>query len=124
MKTASQIGPPLDNPHILYNVLSERVFVRYNNTHYCIRSIIQKTNTRNGPNIERKLYYISVFIRRKIPADKLPHTKPCTLKMRTAGFYKALARMYQTIRDHIPEEPPCVKISNLAKTYHCLHSGV
>jgi len=70
------------------------------------------------------LYYNLVFIRRKIPADKLQHTKPCTLKMRTAGCYKVLARMYQTIRDHIPEEPSYVKISNLAKTFQCLHPGV
>jgi len=51
------------------------------------------------------VYYNSVFIRRKIPAGKLPHAKPCTLKMRTARFYKMLAPMYQIIRGHIPEEP-------------------
>jgi hypothetical protein len=40
-------------------------------------------------------------------ADKLPHTKPGTSKMRTAGFCKVLTPMYQTIRSHIPEERPC-----------------
>ena len=42
-----------------------------------------------------------------MPADKLPHTKPCTLKMRAAGFCKVLAPMYQTIRGHFRKNPLC-----------------